>query len=858
MTTLQQIEEAEALSRNGDARAVAIAAVVIGIDDTTAALAHPRAHRLLALSAWSKGELREARRHFKHVADLLSAQAGVPNATLATAMGDVALAEYYLGEHDGALALRRRALELADAQRDVSPALLRQLKRRLAQSLEEAGAMAEAARYYAEARPEPTDGADEQIGWLNAMALFSERGGRIVEAGKWYAELAAFLGQAEDAEGAVAALGNAALFALEVDHVGQAAEQLKAMRRRLRTDRKLASRLVSYDVRMLLLQQRGRHAAAAELATRAEQLARRHAPDEPSLASRVALIAGNLREAGKVEAASDWLERHVPSRSAVTSADTALLVELANLRRWAGDPGGARQTLTWALAAQLGAPGKDAKFQVLAGLAELAADDGRAQAAALLGKLSLGHLRETALAVTGGELAGWMRSRLKLYDQVLTQLAAAGRLPEAQWLQLRRWQEVSWELGQRSDTIGDPDAVPFRAGEERLRKALAAIEATSALPRSPSQSEEILCDVSEWLDAVWAGGFETVETMPARAIEGSARGPLITYLPSGDGFRGMLEIEGSRREFAVGLPAADIVNAVLELRAALEDQQSAWRPASEALYRALIAPIDSALAGASRIDFAFTGVMSFIPFTTLSAGGKFLVETADIAVRTGAPAREQSGLTTTFARAAAFGSSGDDDRPLDLTLDEVTDLVKRTGGDLFLDKDFTAEALRAALANGAELLHLAGHFRYEPARPHRSAFLLGDGTELTLATLAGPDYDFSSVKLLVLAACETAIADSLDIGLEGLAGLAQAKGARTVLATLWRIRDASAAHLMRLFYDHLFAAEARDPVAALAQAQREMLRQAQSDGPAGRGLGRKGPIGWHPGDWSGFAAYVGS
>lgn len=44
-----------------------------------------------------------------------------------------------------------------------------------------------------------------------------------------------------------------------------------------------------------------------------------------------------------------------------------------------------------------------------------------------------------------------------------------------------------------------------------------------------------------------------------------------------------------------------------------------------------------------------------------------------------------------------------------------------------------------------------------------------------------PEYDFSAIELLVLAACETGVSDSLDIGIEGIAGLAQAKGARTVV-----------------------------------------------------------------------------
>lgn len=194
--------------------------------------------------------------------------------------------------------MRRQALALVEEQSDANPTLLRQLRRRLAQSLQRAGEAQQAAAYYRVARPDPEDGQDEQISWLTSMALFNEQAGRIVEAADWYAELAACLSDADDAQGAVAALGNSALFSLEVGRAGQAAEQLAAMRRLLRSDQKLASRLAQYDVRMMMHQMRGRFQAAAELARRAERLARKHGPDDPSLASRVAMVAMNLRRAG--------------------------------------------------------------------------------------------------------------------------------------------------------------------------------------------------------------------------------------------------------------------------------------------------------------------------------------------------------------------------------------------------------------------------------------------------------------------------------------------------------------------------------------------------------------------------------
>ena len=861
MTALKFVEEAEALFKSKGERAAIYAAAALETEDATVHAARPRAHRLLALEAWSKGFYYAARNHFGAVADLLGGQAELSPALLAEAIGDVALVDYQLGEHESALALRRKALELAEEGADASPVLLRQLRRRLAQSLQTAGDHEAAAHQFLACRPEPADGPEEHIGWLNALALLSEQGGRIDEAAGWYGELAAVLSAAEYAEGAVQALGNAALFALECGHVGQAAQFLRTMRRRLRTDRKLASRLAQYDVQILILQSRGRYAAAADVAGCAEKLARFHAPKHPFLASRVATQAACLHAAGREAEALALLEAHAPADAAVTAADTELLVQLAAARHLNGQHAAARHVLILALVEELGLPNPANKFEVLARLCELAADAGLRRASALLGKIALAHLRQMALPLVGGEYGGWLRSRMGLYDRVLTQLALAGRVPEAQALQLRRWQEVSWEFGARANAIADPDAVPFRPGEERLRQSLAGLEAKARAGRPAGQDwagkAELSEELSRWLDTVWAEGFEDTRPMAAKPRGAPSGAPLVSFLPNGNGFTGVVNREGTQAEFPVGLPADALARAVRELRDALENRESGWRPPSEALHGAIVAPMADALKGASRIDFTAIGIMSFIPFAALSRDGRFLAESADIAVRTGQHPRRPEGISGEFWKAAAFGSSGTG-LPLASVPTEVVEVSRRTGGEPFLDRDFTAAALRDALARGVDLLHIAGHFRLEPARPLRSALLLGDGTELTLAALGGAEYDFSSVKLLVLAACETAITDSLDIGIEGLAGLTQNKGAGTVLATLWRVGDAGASHLMRLFYDRLFADQARDPVAALGRAQRAMLQEGRGATGTSRhsGLGASAAMTWHPADWSGFTAYV--
>ena len=87
--------------------------------------------------------------------------------------------------------------------------------------------------------------------------------------------------------------------------------------------------------------------------------------------------------------------------------------------------------------------------------------------------------------------------------------------------------------------------------------------------------------------------------------------------------------------------------------------------------------------------------------------------------------------------------------------------------------------------------------------------------------------DLTGVELTVLSACETGLGESA--GGEGLLGLQrafQAAGARSVVASLWSVRDSVTRNLMERMYEHLW--KGKGPPASLAsvlrKAQMELLR----------------------------------
>jgi len=84
--------------------------------------------------------------------------------------------------------------------------------------------------------------------------------------------------------------------------------------------------------------------------------------------------------------------------------------------------------------------------------------------------------------------------------------------------------------------------------------------------------------------------------------------------------------------------------------------------------------------------------------------------------------------------------------------------------------------------------------------------------------------------LVTLSACDSGLGK--EMGGEGLIGLTRAfqyAGARTVLASLWKVDDASTAELMKRFYGYLKAGRTKDE--ALRLAQIELIRSTRHSQP---------------------------
>lgn len=151
------------------------------------------------------------------------------------------------------------------------------------------------------------------------------------------------------------------------------------------------------------------------------------------------------------------------------------------------------------------------------------------------------------------------------------------------------------------------------------------------------------------------------------------------------------------------------------------------------------------------------------------------------------------------------------------------------------------DANLALLTDGRRLapyriLHFATHGLLNPQHPELSGILLSliDEQGRRREGFLQMHQVFNlrlPAEMVVLSACETGV--SKGIRGEGLNGISRGfmyAGARRVVASLWKVNDASTSQLMKYFYENLRLAEGPDlsrvrPAAALRAAQLRMMKQ---------------------------------
>ena len=243
----------------------------------------------------------------------------------------------------------------------------------------------------------------------------------------------------------------------------------------------------------------------------------------------------------------------------------------------------------------------------------------------------------------------------------------------------------------------------------------------------------------------------------------------------------------------------------------LEENIQKLLPIFAKAYNWLIRPFETELDSNQirTLVFVLNGRLQRVPMAALYNGQQYLIERYNIAlvpslqlIDSGQWQREQirvlaAGVSQQVElRGEIFPALTNVPKELDQIQEAFPDSQK------LLNEEFTAITVQSQLKSDFPVVHLATHGLFS-SNPEKTFIITGDRNAINIDQLSAlfTAGEARGPELLVLSACETATGDERAV--LGLAGVAVRSGARSTLATLWPVGDASTAKLMGQFYQAL-------------------------------------------------------
>ncbi len=326
--------------------------------------------------------------------------------------------------------------------------------------------------------------------------------------------------------------------------------------------------------------------------------------------------------------------------------------------------------------------------------------------------------------------------------------------------------------------------------------------------------------------------------------------------------------------FKVERSGGELRNDIEAFRTALQagsaaNAEAVQSPAAR-LSESLLEPVAPLLESAERVLIVADGPLHVLPFSTLpppsiassdQAAPSFLLEWRPVHFVASATTyallkKRQSKSRTAYDSVVAFGDPDvgafdTDEMATAFRTGSSSDFVRARrllprlpdsraevnfiashfgdGAKVYIGGEATEQRVKS-LSAVPNVLHFATHALVDERFPLDSAIVLSasqdslsQGQNGLLQAWEVFEQLRMPVDLVTLSACETALGQELaGEGILGLTRAFQYAGARTVLASLWRVPDRSTAQLMNHFYAHLKSGLDKDE--ALQQAQIDMLR----------------------------------
>lgn len=392
----------------------------------------------------------------------------------------------------------------------------------------------------------------------------------------------------------------------------------------------------------------------------------------------------------------------------------------------------------------------------------------------------------------------------------------AYNLLELNWL--RRFEEVTNRLADIGISIRKFDLVPESertpANIERHRQLQSAL--LQAQANYSSFISEMKSGYGRWAsDDTQEAPKSTLDNLRQMQVTIEKLGPdvaLMQYFVRDDRMGVLLTTATRQSEYEFAKPS-DLTYKIIRFWKSLATRGADIIPQAGELFDLLVAPIATTLdkIGARTIMLYPDGELRLIPFCALHDGQQFLLERWSFPIFSPLAKHSLCDRPGSAWNAAGFGVSKriGEHPALPAVPEELSAVVDTDGhgvlpGVMYLDEEFTSARLHETTAGKYSVVHVASHFQFMRGTEEDSYLLLGDGTKLSLAQIRSGYWNFSNIDLLTLSACETALGGNLTRQsgkeVDGLGVTVQRKGAKSVIATLWRVADHSTAIFMREFY----------------------------------------------------------
>jgi CHAT domain-containing protein/tetratricopeptide (TPR) repeat protein len=476
-----------------------------------------------------------------------------------------------------------------------------------------------------------------------------------------------------------------------------------------------------------------------------------------------------------------------------------------------------------------------------------------------------------------------------VYEATIRLLLRLGRVSEAMhYLERARATQMLDMLRGKAFSSGDPQKQALLEQERSLGKSLQAAYAEGAGRDSMTtgQGDEGTSLLEEW-KARYRGVLEgireldpelasliTVNPLKAEEIQTLLDGDvaLLEYFTASDKTYAWLVTKEGIRVYEIGVPEKELKEKVDRLllpnisnrprkaepmilqvdreeketgEGEREENRQRFQAVAKELYEAILAPVSKDIKTKNLIVVPY-GVLHKVPSGALTDGSSYLIDRYTVSV-------------LPWASVLAYvvkKRKGEKDKALVLANPKTeyipvghAEVEGRMLESLFTKpeayyRERATETTAKQRMSDFNVIHFATHGEFNELQPMQSGLLLtkdgeNDGYLQVHETF---DLDLKNANLVTLSACETAL--SKVQGGDDLVGLSRGfiyAGTPSILATLWKVDDASTAKLMEIFY--------RNWKSGMSKA--EALRQAQESVKGMKGY--EHPYYWAPfvmiGDW---------